>query len=428
MSDNVPFEIQEEIIKRLPIKSLIRFQLVSKAWKSLICSRHFIADYSAPHPQLQHLLVRYDHGHISTPIYSSVIDDHTLLNRRVSLTPPPLVNWLRDSVIIGSSHGLLCLQCFYGDDDRFGLGTRMAVIWNISIRKAIAVVVPNVPDGEIYITFTSFGVCPETSDPKIVKITEINKWSDAESVTLIPWQVEVFTVSSGVWRCPYSTNLPRKSVQFSCSQVVVDGFCYWLATDRSTIDPGFKAYNLIISFHMTREEFIEVNLPDSLIYEGSVDYLNISNLRESLVVLDRNTEENVCYVWSMKDDGVSKSFTKLFTIYSPDATLLSVLEFRRSGEPVIEILDNDADPRYVPYAPSLLAIYEPKSKHISNLGINGIGSFFVHSYKETLLLLDQPDFTVYDKGKGYIVKQRAEILSLLKHTNKVEMQGAHEMK
>ncbi|KAM0056939.1 hypothetical protein Hdeb2414_s0006g00224401 [Helianthus debilis subsp. tardiflorus] len=167
---------------------------------------------------------------------------------------------------------------------------------------------------------------------------------------------------------------------------------------------------------MTSEEFREVNLPDSLIYEGSIDYLNISNLRESLVVLDQNTQENVCCVWPMKDDGVSKSFTKLFTIYSPDATLLSVLEFRRSGEPVIEILDNDADPRYVL---SLLAIYEPKSKHISNLGINGIGSFYVCSYKETLLLLDQPDFTLYDKGKGYIVKKRGEILSLLKHTSKV---------
>ncbi|KAJ0781548.1 putative F-box domain-containing protein [Helianthus annuus] len=422
MSDNVPFEIQEEIIKRLPIKSLIRFQLVSKAWKSLIGSSHFIADYSAPHPQLQHLLVRYDDGHTSTPRYSSVVDDHTLPNnQRVSLTPPQLVNWLRHSIITGSSHGLLCLRCFYGDDAvvlpnfPYGLGTIMAVIWNISIRKAIAVVVPNVLDVEIYTTFTGFGVCPETSDPKIVKITQINRWSDAESVTLIPWQVEVFTVSSGVWRSPYSTNLPRKSIQFSRSHVGVDGFCYWLATDRSTIDPGFKAYNLIISFHMTREEFIEVNLPDSLIYEGSVDYLNISNLRDSLVVLDQNTQENVCYVWSMKD-GASKSFTKLFTIYSPDATLLSVLEFRKSGEPVIEIVDNDADTCFVP---SLLAIYEPKSKHISNLGFNGTGSFYVHSYKETLILLDQPDFTVYAKGKGYIVKQRVEIISLLKHTSKV---------
>ncbi|KAM0009910.1 putative F-box domain-containing protein [Helianthus debilis subsp. tardiflorus] len=422
MSDNVPFEIQEEIIKRLPIRSLIRFQLVSKAWKSLICSSAFIADYSAPHPQLQHLLlVRYDHGHIYRPTYSSVVDDHTLPNnQRVSLTPPPLVNWLRDSIIIGSSHGLLCLHCCYGDAVRYGLsfGTRMAVIWNISIRKAIAVVVPNFAYGN-HVIRLGFGVCPETSDPKVVKITQINTWCDTESVTLIPSQpsqVEVFAVSSGVRRSPYSTSLPRQSIQFSCSQVVVDGFCYWLATDRSTTDPGFEAYNLIISFHMTREEFTEVSLPESLVYEGSIEYLKISNLRESLVVLDQNTQENVCYVWSMKDDGVSKSFTKLFTIYSPDATLISVLEFRRSGEPVIKIADNDAELRY---APSLLAIYEPKSKHISNLGINGTGSFFVHSYKETLLLLDQPDFTVYDKGKGYVVKKRAEILSLLKHISKV---------
>ncbi|KAJ0818201.1 putative F-box domain-containing protein [Helianthus annuus] len=45
MSDNVPFEIQEEIIKRLPVKSLIRFRSVSKSWKSLIDSSNFITHY-----------------------------------------------------------------------------------------------------------------------------------------------------------------------------------------------------------------------------------------------------------------------------------------------------------------------------------------------------------------------------------------------
>ncbi|MFS7957923.1 putative F-box domain-containing protein [Helianthus anomalus] len=36
MSDNVPFEIQEELIKRLPVKSLIRFRSVSKSWKAVV--------------------------------------------------------------------------------------------------------------------------------------------------------------------------------------------------------------------------------------------------------------------------------------------------------------------------------------------------------------------------------------------------------
>ncbi|KAM0030921.1 putative F-box domain-containing protein [Helianthus debilis subsp. tardiflorus] len=393
MSDKIPLEIQAEIIKRIPVKSLLQFRSVSKAWKSLIDSSDFINRYSS---QQQHLLVRYNHRQFfpfSERKYVSIIDDETFPHQRVSLTHPALVNMLRSHRIIGNSHGLLCLYGCYG------LETRMAVVWNVSIKKAIAVVVPNVANG-VYTTFVCFGVCPATNDPKIVKITDIIHWEDVESIPdSIPWQVEVFTLSTGAWRSPYH-NLPRTSIQFGSSQVVVEGFCYWLATDRSIVDAGFEGYNRIISFHLTSEEFREVNLPDRLVYDGSIDYLNIANLRESLVVLEQDARENVCYVWSMKDR-VSMSFTKLYTIYSSNATLLGVLEFRKNGEPLIEIEDIDDDQIDIP---SLLAVYEPKSKHISNIGINGA---------------DQQEFTIFDKGKSYIARRRDEIRSLLNHIRRV---------
>ncbi|KAJ0449536.1 putative F-box associated interaction domain-containing protein [Helianthus annuus] len=119
------------------------------------------------------------------------------------------------------------------------------------------------PLDKMFNTQFGFGVCRETSDPKIVKIRYVNKFADMESVNDIPWQVEIFTLSTGVWRSPYG-NLPRKSIVFDCRQngVCVDGFCYWLATDRSTVDV-VKAYNMIVSFDMTHEEFREVNLPPS---------------------------------------------------------------------------------------------------------------------------------------------------------------------
>ncbi|KAJ0638214.1 putative F-box associated interaction domain-containing protein [Helianthus annuus] len=115
-----------------------------------------------------------------------------------------------------------------------------------------------------------FGVCRETtSDPKIVKIRYINKFAGMESVNDIPWQVEIFTLSTGVWRSPYG-NLPCKSIVFDCRQngVCVDGVCYWLATDRSTVDV-VKAYNMIVLFDMTHEEFREVNLPTVVKFEIS---------------------------------------------------------------------------------------------------------------------------------------------------------------
>ncbi|KAJ0449535.1 putative F-box domain-containing protein [Helianthus annuus] len=73
MSDNVPFEIQEEIIKRLPVKSLIRFRSVSKSWKSLIDSSNFITHYRSQH---QHLLL-YNYQSVVYPKCLSIVDDNT---------------------------------------------------------------------------------------------------------------------------------------------------------------------------------------------------------------------------------------------------------------------------------------------------------------------------------------------------------------
>ncbi|KAJ0691622.1 putative F-box domain-containing protein [Helianthus annuus] len=389
MSDNVPFEIQEEIIKRLPVKSLIRFRSVSKSWKSLIDSSDFITHYRS---QQQHLLV-YNDQYDSDPNCVSIVDDNTFPQHRVSVTLPPLVKMLGSYSKLGTSHGLLCLY----DNGR-------VVIWNPSIRKTVAVVVPNVVDAKMFNTELGFGVCRETSDPKIVKITYIDRFRNMESVTSIPQQVEVFTLSTGAWRSPNSSNLPRKSIIFGYQQsedgVCVDGVYYWLATDRSTVDDEIEAYYMIISFDMTSEEFGEVNLPDRFVYHGSLWDLDVYNLRESLVLVKYSGSDHGISVWMM-GDGVQKLVTKLFNFDAPDATIIDIHEFRKSGDLVMEVLDDDREARS-------LVDYEPTLKRISNLGIScgsdDVGDFYVHSYMETLLLFDQPSFTVFDKGKRYIEK------------------------
>ncbi|MFS8020205.1 putative F-box domain-containing protein [Helianthus anomalus] len=370
MSDHIPFEIQMEIMKRFPVKSLIQFRSVSKAWKSLIDSSDFIKLYSG---RQQHLLLRYDLQYkLEEPEYVSIVDDDTFPGHKVSPTVPVQLNILENSRIIGNSHGLLCLYgYYYGWDGR----VHTAVLWNISFRKAVDVVVPNVAYGK-YATCLGFGVCGKTSDPKIVKVTYVDSWKDMETIPdSIPWQVEVFTLSTGAWRRPFSSHLPRKSITFHYDQVVVDGVLYWFVSDRITTDGAFRSLNLIISFDITSEEFKEINLPDALAHHQPYYELSMSKLRESLV------------------DGVPKSFTKIFTICTPDATIITVPGFRKSGEPIIEILD---DFRH-PHEDSALVVYEPYSKHINNIGISEwLCSFSLYNYMETLLLHDQPDLTTID--------------------------------
>ncbi|KAJ0568498.1 putative F-box associated interaction domain-containing protein [Helianthus annuus] len=270
----------------------------------------------------------------------------------------------------------------------------MVVLWNVSIRKAVAVDVPNVAGGK-YKTLLGFGVCGETCDPKIVKIAYIDHCYQMESIPeSIPWQVEVFTLSTRAWRQPHSSNFPRKSIRFGRKQVVLDGFLYWIATEWIATDGGFRGINLIISFETTFEQFREINLPNALAHYQPYRELFISKLRESLVVLQRNEyHSNSFFVWMM-EDGIPKSFTKIFTICTPGETLISVPGFRKSGEPIIEI----STYLWHPYEDnSWLVVYEPYSKDISDIGISEwMCSFSLYSYMETLLLLDQPDLTTYD--------------------------------
>ncbi|MFS7894863.1 putative F-box domain, galactose oxidase/kelch, beta-propeller, F-box associated interaction [Helianthus anomalus] len=375
MSDHIPFEIQSEIMNMLPIKSLLRFRSICKQWKSLIDSSDFIAHHNSSQQQ-RHLLVSYYDNDYKQK-YVSIVDDHTFPQQKVFLTVPVSVKEMLeydDYRIISSCHGLVCLYCDI---------THMAVIWNISIRKSVAVFVPR---SDIYETTLGFGVCRETNDPKIVKIRYLNEWSRFDKVTCIPSQVEVFTLSTGVWRSPYGTNLPRKSFYyFPSDKVVVDGVLYWLATIRNNMNDGFK---LIVSFDMTSEEFREITLPDDL-SQTSRHRISMSYLGNSLVVCGyaKHAIYRDLSVWIM-GGGVSNSFTKLFTI-TPNAILRG---FRKTGEPIIAIQEREFWRR--------LAVYEPYSKRIDYLGIGGVGfQFKVYPYKETLILLGQPDNMVYN-GSG----------------------------
>ncbi|KAK1413562.1 hypothetical protein QVD17_35337 [Tagetes erecta] len=400
MSDNLPFEIQIEIMKKLPIKSLIQFRSVSKSWRSLIDSSDFIHHYRT---HMHHLLVSLAGLDDFDRQYVSFIDDDTFPQHSVSFHLHSFINDLYYTSIINITHGLICLYWRYVEDSENNIiyEKDMAVIWNPIIRKAVVVIVPNV-SFDMYDTVLGFGVCRETNDAKIVKITCIEKYRrgiDRERLmSSIPWQVEVFTLSTGAWRRPCN-NLPRKSIRFSCDSEVVDGVLYWLADD---VEPGFSICNLIMSFDLTTEEFREVKLPDSLACPDKK--LLISKRRECLIVLDYDEVELEFYdVWMM-EDGISNSFTKLFSVNGEMYPLASIHGFRKSGEPVFKVSEGDECGE--------LVVYEPYSEHFDKLGINVTRRVFtVSPYVETLLLLDKPDLTVYYENQ--IFKYRDDLFQEL---------------
>ncbi|KAJ9542394.1 LOW QUALITY PROTEIN: hypothetical protein OSB04_028900, partial [Centaurea solstitialis] len=420
MSPYIAFDIQRDVIKRLPVKSLIRFRSVCKAWKSLIDSSEFISGYSVPQNQ-NHLLVKYEVGDRQETEFKCVcfVDDDTFPQQMFTPTVPPLLEQLKLWRIIGSSHGVLCFSYFLhrkNSDDWRESVTDMAILWNPSIRKSIAVVVPVEP---YFLSVLGFGVCPHTCDPILVYIRYISSTCDPREINCIPSQVMIFTLSSGEWS-NLCGNLPRKSIIFTQSSTVIGQFIYWFASD--TVDVSWLEYrNLIVSFDMVSHEFIEIDLPECLAHfrHADIEYMqpsfSVSRLRESLVVLDYTYRDRrkVCVVWMM-DHGDPKSFTKLFTIEAPDARIKRTLGFRRSGEPVIELEEEygtfegglyfeDTLEEYGfegrPYFEDTPAVYEPCTNHIIDIKDLEIyaatDSVFVNSYTESLLLLHEENDSIY---------------------------------
>ncbi|GKA51876.1 putative F-box domain-containing protein, partial [Tanacetum coccineum] len=292
----------------------------------------------------------------------SIIDDDTFPKHKFSLSIPVSVKNPRRS-LLGSSQGLFCFYRLYNSQ---------FVLWNPTIKKSVAIDLPT-NDDELDIlpdhrTSIGFGVCPKTHDAKLVKITSENPFVSITNVI----QVEVYTLSSRVWRI-LASSLPQKSLLF-LDWVDVGGFIYWFAQDSVS-----RSY-LIMSFDLTSEVFTELSLPDCLTSNDD-NYVFLSKLGDSLVLLEGNNWD--MHVWIMRN-GDPKSFTRLYTIDMPAENIVFVLGFRKSGEPIIEIKRDKKE--------SEIIVYEPNTYQIRYTGIVGqLGTFFASSYIETLLLLDHED-------------------------------------
>ncbi|GKE61115.1 probable LRR receptor-like serine/threonine-protein kinase isoform X2 [Tanacetum coccineum] len=372
MSDNIPFEVQMEIMKWLPVKPLIQFRSVSKPWKSVIDSSDFINGYGARHTQPHSRILRYESCWENTSEYIYLVDDdiETFKVQQKEFAVSPLLKRYPASDVVGACHGLLCLFAYH-----LGYDDGRVVIWNPSIQKSVGIfVLLSLED-----TYIGFGVCPITRDPTVVNVVwALNK----------PWHVEVFTLSSGVWNVIPSSNLPRQSVRLNPrTQAVIDRFIYWGAHEKTFANDGEVTTNhMVVSFDMITKEFKVVGLPHNLTNELlRYTFVSVSKLRGSLVVYgDINANEALCCgVWMMENDS---SFRKLFTI---GAHVSKILGFSKSGETIFVI-------RTYGLMPTTLNVYDPYSQQIKNLEISGVdSSFTMGSYKESLLLLDHSDLHIY---------------------------------
>ncbi|XP_054813288.1 putative F-box protein At5g62660 [Prosopis cineraria] len=257
MEDDNPFlpdDIIINILKRLPVKSLIRFQCVSKDWKNLIKTPFFIQDHlHHSNHQNPSLLLQPDRPR------NSLRDIHVAVlgceKRVLDIQEPPLIDSSLDNglVVVGSCNGLV-LARIVERGTSFPLWLKKnglpppsvsLLLWNPAIRE-VKKVPRNINDYDgLYLLV--FGFSPIDNDYKIMRITVCE-------LHFVVNSVEVYSLNSGSWKKVGFGNL--EGVGFgNLRNVTVNGVMFFVGRKDDFNDQ-------VVSFDLTNEVFTLIPMPD----------------------------------------------------------------------------------------------------------------------------------------------------------------------
>lgn len=176
----------------------------------------------------------------------------------------------------------------------------------------------------------------------------------------------------------------------------MNGAIHWIGYNLKSVGDIFC--NLIVSFDMKTESFGTMIVPDSVEQQWT---LSVAAVDESLSLIHMKLDS--CSVWMMKEYGIVNSWTKkleikLGSFYGP---FQRPLGFTRNGHVLMAARSGD------------LVSYDPESENFKGLGINGGLSgdqqsfyFYVHTYVESLVLLEGLDRVLERKGTSLLPNKR----------------------
>ncbi|CAJ1976641.1 unnamed protein product [Sphenostylis stenocarpa] len=288
MSDFFPRGVLQEILRRLPPKTLLRFTIVCKSWRSLITHPSFISLHHRNSPSF--LFLQFS--------------NHFILPHRHSSTAPALrlpsfPHY--DFPNVSFCNGLLCMA--------YGYQCQHVIVCNPSVRRYVTLPAPlQLPC--FYTANIALGFDPSKCDYKVVRISCM---VDDERFGLSAPEVEVCSLATGSWRTLDHGIAPVCYLGEGTSHGFHDGLVHWVAK-RCVAGAWF---NFVLSFHFEGEMFGEVILPESMA-RASLDALVVKvvggGIGKNLTVFRVGGGSPCsCDIWIMKEYGVVKSWNKVFS-------------------------------------------------------------------------------------------------------------------
>ncbi|XP_057479191.1 F-box/kelch-repeat protein At3g06240-like [Actinidia eriantha] len=238
---DMPEDVLIEILKRLPVKSLLRFKCICKYWYALVLNPTFVnhhLNFQKGNNQGRLLLQHYN-SHSYQYGYALFPD------KILTTTSYHNLDYLHGEIvpvyIDGPINGLFCLNF----EDRF-------IIWNPAMKEFRSLPFPHHPKIPLHFSLDwhsfGFGFDPITKDYKVVFrqqfINEITLSSPEKDVI-----VDVYTLSTNTWR--HLDGIDYVSSEYLTSHhgngAYLDGIYYWPAVGRVlAFDVGNEIFRAIL--------------------------------------------------------------------------------------------------------------------------------------------------------------------------------------
>ncbi|KAK7245777.1 hypothetical protein RIF29_40626 [Crotalaria pallida] len=287
----LPYELNTEIISRLPVKILMQFKCINKPWKTLISDPQFARKHLSKVTST-HLILSF-----SNPSHEFIVKSYSLKSMFESTTPIPeeLEYPLRTrncySLFVGSCDGILCFSI------RGGGGV---LLWNPAIRKYKMLPSSKPPKKNSYSRY-GFGYdhCSDTYKVVAVYCNKCDNCGKFMSKT----EAKVHTLGTDCWK--RIQEFPSDFEIISRGKFV-SGTLNWLAFNRVASN---SSNWIVVSQDLGNESCQELSQP---VYGINVVNLTLGVLRNCLCTLAYSG--TFSDVWLMKDYGDNKSWAKLFRI------------------------------------------------------------------------------------------------------------------
>ncbi|CAH8350998.1 unnamed protein product [Eruca vesicaria subsp. sativa] len=284
----LPLELCEEILRRVPTKSLIRFKLTCKRWLALFSDKRFINKHLA---LIEEHFIRINNERKVTSI--------SPVTRACSSFALPYEFQVKPDIytMIHCDGLLLCI-----------LESSAMAVWNPCLNQVRWIKLESYYSINCFNAGIGYNGLSRDSGYKILRFGGSASFSYEDTNTVV---VDIYELKSNFWK-HYEVSLDWHVVK-PCRGVSLMGNMYWIAK--------WNQYGFFIqSFNFSTETFEPLAyLPFD--YDAYDDVVNLSAFRGNNLSLSQHnkvTEKIDVWVTNMVKNGLTISWTKFFSVTRPD--------------------------------------------------------------------------------------------------------------